>query len=107
MHFQCQSPLWVATQITFPNSKVPVEKRATLVTPTSAKYAKYAVARIGYDTMVSPFWSHELFMWLQAQTDESVIGWAVYKMHTGLRFHKKNVARMAEKQGTAAGKKSS
>ena len=98
IHFQCQSPLWVATQITFPNSKVPVEKRATLTTPTSATYARAAVARIGYDTMVSPYWTHELYMWFQARVPESLIGWGVYKMHVGLRFHKKNVARMEEKQ---------
>ena len=62
VHFQCQSPFWVATQITFPNSKVPVEKRATLSTPTAAKYARVAVARIGYDVMTSP---------------DSVAGWMV------------------------------
>ena len=105
VHFQCQSPLWVATQITFPNSKVAVEKRATLVTPTAARYARYAVARIGYDVMVSPYWTHELFMWAQERIPDAVIGAAVYKMHTGLRFHKKNVARMAEK--TTKGKKAS
>ena len=34
MHFQCQSPYFVATAMTFPNSKVPAEKRATLMTPS-------------------------------------------------------------------------
>ena len=52
--FQCQSPLYVATSIVFPNSKVAVEKRATLSTPTAATYARCAVARIGYDVMTSP-----------------------------------------------------
>jgi len=97
VHFQCQSPLFVATAITFPGSKVPVEKRATLSTPTAAKYAKYAVARIGYDTMVSPYWAHEMYMWVSERLPDKLIGWAVMKMHVGLRFHKKNVAKMEEK----------
>ena len=105
VHFQCQSPLFVATSITFPNSKVPVEKRATLSTPTAATYAKYAVARIGYDTMVSPYWVHELFMWCQARLPDGLVGGAIHSMHKGMRFHKKNVARMEEK--VSATKKSS
>ena len=43
---------------------VAVDKRATLGTPTAATYARYAVARIGYDTMVSPYWVHEVLVWL-------------------------------------------
>ena len=46
-------------------AQVPVEDRATIGTPTAKTYARYAVARIGYDTMVSPYWVHELFMWIQ------------------------------------------
>ena len=97
IHFQCQSPLWVATQIVFPNSKVPVDKRSSLVTPTTKTYAKAAVARIGYDTMVSPYWAHELFMWLQERLPERTIGFIVLQMHKGVRFHKKNVKLMEEK----------
>ena len=96
--FQCQSPLWVATSIVFPNSKVAVEKRATIGTPTAKTYAKYAVARIGYDTMTSPYWVHELFMWVQARVPDSLIGSAVLSMHTGVRKHPKNVKLMEEKK---------
>ena len=56
-----------------------------------------AVARIGYDTMVSPYWTHELYMWFQARVPEGLIGFGVYKMHVGIRFHKKNKALMEEK----------
>jgi len=105
IHFQCQSPLWVATQIVFPNSKVAPDKRATLVTPTTKTYARYSVARIGYDVMVSPYWAHEIFMWLQERIPENAIGGGVLRMHKGARFHKKNVALMDAK--TAALKKDS
>lgn len=96
--FQCQSPLWVATAIVFPNSKKPPAARASLGTPTPDTYARYAVARIGYDTMVSPYWVHELFMWVQARIPDSLIGAGVLKMHVGVRKHPKNVKLMEEKQ---------
>jgi len=103
--FQCQSPLFVATAIVFPNSKKPPEARASLGTPTPKTYAKYAVARIGYDTMVSPYPVHEIFMWMQARIPDSLIGAGVLSMHVGLRKHPKNVKLMEEKQ--MANKKSS
>jgi 17beta-estradiol 17-dehydrogenase / very-long-chain 3-oxoacyl-CoA reductase len=95
--FQCQSPLFVATSMTFPGSKVAVEKRSTLSTPTAAKYAKYAVSRIGYDTMVSPYWVHEFFLWVQSHLSDYLVGYGAFQMHLGLRFHKKNIAKMEEK----------
>merc|ERR1719261_2184033 len=98
VHFQSQSPLFIATAMVFPGSKVPVEKRATLATPTAAKYAKYAVARIGYDTITSPYWVHELALWVLSRVPDAIVGFATHKMHVGLRFHKKNVAKMAEKK---------
>jgi len=105
IHFQCQSPLWVATAITFPGSKVPVEKRASMGTPSAPAYARCAVARIGYDTMVSPYWLHELVMYAQSFIPDGLVGGEVLKMHAGIRYHKKNVQKMEEK--ALAGKKSS
>ena len=29
---------------------------------------------------------------------DAIVGFATHKMHVGLRFHKKNVAKMAEKK---------
>jgi len=97
LSFQCQSPLYVATSIVFPGSKVPPEKRATITTPTPKTYARYAVARIGYDTMTSPYWVHELFMWVSSLLSESLQGTVILKMHKGIRYHKKNVEKMTAK----------
>ena len=83
VHFQSQSPLFIATAMVFPGSKVPVEKRATLATPTAAKYAKYAVARIGYDTITSPYWVHELALWVLSRVPDAIVGFATHKMHAG------------------------
>lgn len=97
LSFQCQSPLYVATSIVFPGSKVPPEKRATITTPTPKTYARYAVARIGYDTMTSPYWVHELFMWVSSLLSDSLQGTVILKMHKGIRYHKKNVEKMTAK----------
>ena len=60
--FQCQSPLWVATAMTFPGSKVPIDERATLLTPTATTFARASVARIGNGVMVSPYWTRRLLL---------------------------------------------
>ena len=83
--------------MTFPGSKVDVSKRASLATPTAAKYARYAVARIGYDVMVSPYWLHEIVLFVQARTSDDLAGRLLLSMHKGIRFHKKNKAKMEEK----------
>ena len=69
--------------------QVPVDKRATINTPKASTYAKAAVARIGYDVMVSPHWTHEIFMWILAMLPEMPVGAAILNMHKGIRFHKK------------------
>jgi len=101
--FQCQSPLWVATAMTFPGSKVPVEKRATAFTPTASKYARYAVARIGYDVMVSPYWAHELYIWIQERLPNFLKIKVIFDMHKKVRFHTKNKAKMEEKEKVKKG----
>ena len=77
--------------------QVPIEKRATIGTPTAKTYAKYGVASIGYDVMLSPYWVHALAMWVQARLPEGLVASGVFSMHKGIRFHKKNVAKMEEK----------
>jgi len=95
--FQCQSPLWVATAMTFPGSKLPVEKRATLTTPTAQTYARYACARIGYEVMASPYWVHEVYVWLQERLPDALKIWLIFNIHKKVRFHKKNLAKIEEK----------
>ncbi len=126
----------------FTNQQVPPETRATTLTPTPQAYARAAVARIGLDTMTSPYWAHELLLWVQARRTlrpsplarrapprapprprrrcthrrparlssaprqalipDAVTGPALLSSHKGIRFHKKNVAKMEEKCGKNA-----
>lgn len=98
IHFQCQSPLWVSTAMTYPGSRTPVEKRATLATPTAKTYAKYAVGAIGYEVLTSPYPLHELAMWLLSRLPEWLVTAQTLSMHKAVRFHKKNKEKMSEKQ---------
>ena len=43
-----------------------------MTTPTAKTYARFAVARIGYDVLVSPYWAHELYIWTQARIPDFV-----------------------------------
>jgi 17beta-estradiol 17-dehydrogenase / very-long-chain 3-oxoacyl-CoA reductase len=98
VHFQCQSPLWVATPMVFPNSKKPPAERATLMVPTPKKYARYAVSSIGYDALVSPYWVHELAIWVGSRLPDFLVVKGILQMHLAVRFNKKCVAKMEEKQ---------
>ena len=51
--------------------------------------------------MTSPYWTHELLLWLQGRIPDAVVGPALLSMHKGIRFHKKNVAKMEEKSKNA------
>lgn len=57
IHVQCQVALLVATKL----AKI---QKASLFVPTPENYARSAVAAIGYEAIVSPFWAHALQVWV-------------------------------------------
>lgn len=78
IHVQCQIPLFVATKL----AKI---RKASLTVASPSGYARAAVAAIGFETVVSPFWSHSLQMWA-LQTLPEWIGTAItMSMHQGIR----------------------
>jgi len=95
--FQCQFPLWVATTMTFPNSKVPVDKRASLMVPSMKTYARVSVNALGHEVMSCPYLPHALYMWLAARIPDSLKTSLIFDMHKKVRFHQKNVALMEKK----------
>ena len=97
--FQCQSPLWVATAMTFPGSKVPIDERATLLTPSATTFARASVARIGNGVMVSPYWAHGVYCWaVQHLLPDWLMIRLALKLHKQVRFHPKNKQKMEEKK---------
>jgi len=53
IHVQCQVPLFVST-------KLASIKNSSLTVPSPATYARAAVAAIGHEVLVSPYWAHAL-----------------------------------------------
>ena len=76
IHVQCQVPLMVATKL----AKI---RKASLTAPSPTAYAKAGVRAIGYEAVVSPYWSHKLQLLALR-----VVPWSesvVFNMHKGLR----------------------
>jgi len=102
IHVQCQVPMLVATKL----AKI---QKASLFVPSPSNYARAAVAAIGYETVVSPYWSHALQVWLLTALPEWVSSKVVLQMHlnirkAGMRKDEK-LAAAAASSGSAAEKK--
>ncbi len=78
VHVQCQIPLFVATKL----AKI---KKTSLFVPSPAGYARSAIAAIGYEPLVSPYWSHALQLWLMAVLPEGLVTKLTYDMHMDIR----------------------
>jgi len=90
IHVQCQAPLFVATKM----AKI---RKTSLTVPSPKDYARSAVAHIGYEDSVSPYWSHALQLWLARQLPEWAIIKVIGDMHKGIRkAGMKKEARLAE-----------
>jgi 17beta-estradiol 17-dehydrogenase / very-long-chain 3-oxoacyl-CoA reductase len=57
VHIQCHTPMFVSTKL----AKI---RSSSFFIPSPASYAKAAVANLGYETIVSPYWPHALQIWL-------------------------------------------
>mmetsp|Transcript_97049 Transcript_97049/g.277692 ORF Transcript_97049/g.277692 Transcript_97049/m.277692 type:complete len:241 (+) Transcript_97049:105-827(+) len=79
IHVQVQSPLFVVSKL----SKI---RKSSLSTPKPSAYAKAAVAHIGYQAKVSPYWAHALQLWVVRNIPEWVfIGMIAMPMHLSIR----------------------
>jgi len=78
IHVQVQAPLFVATKL----AKI---RKTSLTVPSPAAYARTAVARIGFEDTVSPWWSHALQLWSIRQLPEWLVIMIGLKMHLPIR----------------------
>lgn len=78
VHVQCQVPMFVAT-------KLASIRRSSLTVPSPAGYARAGVAAIGYESFVSPYWSHAPYLWLLMNLPESVSSYLTMWMHKDIR----------------------
>merc|ERR1719401_1357821 len=75
---QVQAPLFVATKM----AKI---RKTSITVPSPAAYAKAAVAHIGFEDTVSPWWSHALQLWSIRQLPEWLVIMIGLKMHLPIR----------------------
>merc|ERR1712066_712788 len=75
---QVQAPLFVATKL----AKI---RKTSLTVPSPSAYARAAVAHIGFEDSVSPYWSHALQLWALRQLPEWVNIQIGLKMHLPIR----------------------
>lgn len=98
IHVQCQIPLFVATKL----AKI---KKSSLFVASPSGYAKAAVAAIGFETIVSPFWSHALQMWLLTSLPHWLGTAITFSMHKDIRskgMKKEAAAKNASSEDAAA-----
>ncbi|CAD7940595.1 unnamed protein product [Amoebophrya sp. A120] len=78
IHFQCQYPHFVTTKL----AKL---RKPSLTIASPNAYAKAAVRAIGYDTLISPYWSHYVCAELLAKLPLSLQSMALMQMHLPIR----------------------
>ena len=78
IHVQCQVPMFVATKL----AKI---KHASLFVASPSGYAKAAIAAIGYETVVSPFWTHALQIWALTTLPEWLMARVTMHVHMDIR----------------------
>lgn len=78
VHVQCQVPLFVATKL----AKI---RHASLMVPSPSGYARSAVAAIGYDSVISPYWTHMLQLAAMNAMPSWLFNKVVFNMHADLR----------------------
>merc|ERR1712050_507443 len=85
-----QTPLFIATKM----AKI---RKTSITVPSPTAYVRTAVAHIGYEDSVSPYWSHALQLWALRQLPEWVNIKIGLTMHLPIRkAGMKKEARRAE-----------
>jgi 17beta-estradiol 17-dehydrogenase / very-long-chain 3-oxoacyl-CoA reductase len=75
---QCQVPLYVTTKL----AKL---RKTSLFIASPSAYARAAIAAIGYEIIVSPYWSHELQLWAVQALPDFIGARIVFNMHQAIR----------------------
>lgn len=92
IHVQCQVPLYVATKL----AKL---RNQSLFVASPEAYARSAVAAIGYEVVVSPYWSHALQLWVMSHFPQWLVTALTFQMHSGIRAAgMKKEAKLANKK---------
>jgi 17beta-estradiol 17-dehydrogenase / very-long-chain 3-oxoacyl-CoA reductase len=75
---QCQVPMFVTTKL----AKL---KKTSLFVASPSGYARAAVSAIGYESVISPYWSHAIQIWVLTNFPEWLVAKLVKSMHMDIR----------------------
>ncbi|KAJ0393191.1 hypothetical protein P43SY_007385 [Pythium insidiosum] len=78
VHIQCHTPMFVSTKL----AKI---RHASFMVPSPASYARASVAKLGHETLVSPYWPHALQIWLYEAMPNFIMSKAATMTHLSLR----------------------
>ena len=90
VHIQCQMPMFVATKM----SKI---RQTSLFVPSPEQYARAAVATIGYEALVSPYWCHALQIWILINLPEWLI--SLITLNIQLRIRAAGLRKATQEKG--------
>lgn len=90
IHVQVQTPLYVTTKM----AKI---RKASFTVPSPEDYVKLAVKQIGYDSVISPHWTHSLQLYFLSLLPEFLALKLVGDMHHSIR--KKGLQKEREAKG--------
>lgn len=57
VHIQCHTPMFVSTKL----AKI---RHASFMIPSPATYARASIAKLGHETLISPYWPHAVQIWI-------------------------------------------
>lgn len=78
IHFQVQMPMFVSTKL----AKI---RNASLTVPSPKAYTAAGMKAIGYESKISPYWSHALVCQIGNLIPEFIMSKVINSMHHGLR----------------------
>ena len=73
IHFQAQTPLFVATKL--------AKQRASFTVPEPRAYVAAAMKAIGYETVTSPFWMHAVMTYIAKALPSFIMNKVAMNMH--------------------------
>jgi 17beta-estradiol 17-dehydrogenase / very-long-chain 3-oxoacyl-CoA reductase len=83
----------------FVATKLAKLKHTTVFVASPSAYARAALAAIGYEVVVSPYWSHALQIWALTTFPEWLVAYGTKQMHKGIRkAGRKKEAKLAEQK---------
>lgn len=89
VHIQCHTPMFVSTKL----AKI---RHASFTVPSPTTYARASVAKLGHETLVSPYWPHALQIWFYESLPTALFGKLSTVSHLSLR--KRALKKLSDKK---------